>query len=317
MEKMKCDIIQDLIPSYVDEICSNATRECVEEHIKICKECEQMVVLCRDHAPSGKKLEQKGLDGLKKIKQIMQLKGLVCLGLALFLLLCLGFNLFVSKNNVLSDSAYMVMMIACMILMLLSGMGYSGQTGSQGREESSQGREGPSRVRGASSHGKKESSHGKGASSQGRSAVFQGRMTEYVMGIVSCAICIYICILNMGAVETLLAGKTSFWGMELMEVGPFVERHIIIGFVICIVFLAYTIFRIIKYGKEDNWLLCLLVMNSFLLFQYELWLGRMDSPETIAWALIYKMVQTIFIGGLGIVFSILTANYFKKKMQGI
>jgi len=29
MKKINCDIIQDLIPSYADEVCSCATKECV------------------------------------------------------------------------------------------------------------------------------------------------------------------------------------------------------------------------------------------------------------------------------------------------
>ena len=34
MEKMNCDIIKDLIPSYIDGICSGASKNCVEEHIE-------------------------------------------------------------------------------------------------------------------------------------------------------------------------------------------------------------------------------------------------------------------------------------------
>ena len=43
--KINCEIIQDLIPSYVEEICSNASKQCVEEHIADCKECNQLVEL--------------------------------------------------------------------------------------------------------------------------------------------------------------------------------------------------------------------------------------------------------------------------------
>jgi len=38
--KISCDVIMDLLPSYVDEICSDETRKIVEEHLKDCKSCK-------------------------------------------------------------------------------------------------------------------------------------------------------------------------------------------------------------------------------------------------------------------------------------
>ena len=101
------------------------------------------------------------------------------------------------------------------------------------------------------------------------------------------------------------------------KVGPFVERQISIGFVICMLFLLYALFCILKYHKKYNWLLCLLVMDSFILFQYDLWLKTLDSPQTIILALIDTTVQTVCIGALGIVCSMLMSHYFKKKAQSI
>lgn len=37
---MKCNIIKDLLPSYIDDICSEDTAKLVEEHIQHCKECK-------------------------------------------------------------------------------------------------------------------------------------------------------------------------------------------------------------------------------------------------------------------------------------
>lgn len=42
--KMHCDIIKDLIPSYVDGICSEKTRELVEEHLCECEACHRIVL---------------------------------------------------------------------------------------------------------------------------------------------------------------------------------------------------------------------------------------------------------------------------------
>lgn len=39
--RVTCDIINDLLPLYVDEICSDSTKQAVEEHIKKCEKCRE------------------------------------------------------------------------------------------------------------------------------------------------------------------------------------------------------------------------------------------------------------------------------------
>lgn len=38
---LKCEVIKDLLPLYLDEVCSNESRELVEEHLKHCESCRQ------------------------------------------------------------------------------------------------------------------------------------------------------------------------------------------------------------------------------------------------------------------------------------
>jgi len=42
---MKCNVIKDLLPSYVDGICSEDTIEIVEEHLHNCKECKAQLTM--------------------------------------------------------------------------------------------------------------------------------------------------------------------------------------------------------------------------------------------------------------------------------
>ena len=93
MEKINCDIIRDLIPSYVDEVCSQATKECVEEHINDCGECRLIAAKLREQTLSGEKLEQRGLDGLKKYKKMLNYQNIICYVLLLFVIF-LGVLLF-------------------------------------------------------------------------------------------------------------------------------------------------------------------------------------------------------------------------------
>jgi len=126
MEKIRCEIIQDLIPSYVDGVCSEATRECVEEHMEICARCRKMAALCRESGISGEQMEQKELDGLKKIKTITKYKGIACCGLVVFILGYMVLNIW-GRLSDLSTAAVSVLFITCVCLVLLSGLGFKGK----------------------------------------------------------------------------------------------------------------------------------------------------------------------------------------------
>jgi len=43
MTKIPCEIVQDLLPLYVDDICSEATKEAVEPHIAQCEACRRIL----------------------------------------------------------------------------------------------------------------------------------------------------------------------------------------------------------------------------------------------------------------------------------
>lgn len=292
MEKMKCDIVQDLIPSYVDEICSDATRECVEEHIKDCEECRQMVELCKNHVTSGNKIEQRELDGLKKIKRIGQLKGQICCGAALFLLLSFGINVFMAWV-IPSGTMHTSIFIVCIILILMSGAGYPQKA----------------EVGGTQIGGKSTGRVGGSGNDTGK------WKPEYFLCILPTVIGVYILGLNISVVKVIRDGKSEFWGMELAEVGLFLEKQLIIGFAIFAALFLYDLFRIYKQGKGGNWLLCLHITGCFLALQFMLWMRRMDTIETLMPSMLYMMVLTLLFGILGIAASIVIADYLKRRMN--
>lgn len=54
MNTLKCEVIRDLLPLYVDEICSGESKRLVSEHLESCNECKRLyekmkisVVSCR------------------------------------------------------------------------------------------------------------------------------------------------------------------------------------------------------------------------------------------------------------------------------
>lgn len=41
-EKMNCNVIRDILPSYIDGLCSEESIKCVEEHLKTCQDCKEI-----------------------------------------------------------------------------------------------------------------------------------------------------------------------------------------------------------------------------------------------------------------------------------
>ena len=128
MEQMNCDIIRDLIPSYVDEVCSESTKRCVEEHLGSCGGCRQMLETYKGHSLSGQKLEQKELDSLKKIKNRMKFQNAVCYIILVFLLYC-GFEVFFANHiNYVIFSHPALLFVICILANLLFSIGYKCRT---------------------------------------------------------------------------------------------------------------------------------------------------------------------------------------------
>lgn len=56
MNKIPCKIIEDLLPMYIDQVCSNETKEIIENHLKQCDKCAKIFHLCGcNMARSGNK----------------------------------------------------------------------------------------------------------------------------------------------------------------------------------------------------------------------------------------------------------------------
>ena len=66
--KLLCDVINDLLPLYHDEVCSEESKRIVEEHLKECEKCQEIAkkIGVEFHAP------QKELDDATFFKNIQQ-----------------------------------------------------------------------------------------------------------------------------------------------------------------------------------------------------------------------------------------------------
>lgn len=51
MNKIACDVIKDLLPLYVDDVCSEKTKDLIEEHLAGCEECQKYYEALQENTP--------------------------------------------------------------------------------------------------------------------------------------------------------------------------------------------------------------------------------------------------------------------------
>ncbi len=115
MSKLECDVIRDLLPSYVDGICSEASKRHIEEHIAECEECDRLMRKLRDTEIVTDRLEQREFDGLKKVKRQIGQQGIsgTLLAVALILSAIAGAWLIVHGSGMRSVPTCYVLLGIC------------------------------------------------------------------------------------------------------------------------------------------------------------------------------------------------------------
>ena len=94
--KNECDIVKDLIFSYNDGILSETSKKLVENHLKSCENCSN--VLKEIQQESHKKSEEKEIDAFKGIRKKITKKNIVISISLIFLILIIIFNILVFTN---------------------------------------------------------------------------------------------------------------------------------------------------------------------------------------------------------------------------
>lgn len=68
--RLECEIVQDLLPLYVDELTSEKTNQAIEEHIAVCASCKASLEAMRSPEDGAPNFEEKQeIDFLKKTKK--------------------------------------------------------------------------------------------------------------------------------------------------------------------------------------------------------------------------------------------------------
>ncbi len=94
--KNECDIVQDLLFSYNDGILSETSKELVEEHLKKCNKCKEILEEIKQE--NAEKNQVKEIDFFKMIKKNINKKNIIILVFFIILTIVILFNVQVYNN---------------------------------------------------------------------------------------------------------------------------------------------------------------------------------------------------------------------------
>ena len=90
---LSCEVVRDLLPSYLDGVASGETKAAVERHMEECPDCRE--TLRRMKEPEETALtEEKEIDYLKKVRRRSSRKVAVILAIVVLLSMAAMFRLF-------------------------------------------------------------------------------------------------------------------------------------------------------------------------------------------------------------------------------
>ena len=103
--RIKCEVVRDLLPNYIEGLTSEVTKEEIESHLSSCKKCEMLYNEMK--TPIEEPLETSEMDYLKRVKQRTNKKIItgVTLIVGLFLLL-IGIRMYIVGGDVNSVGRY-------------------------------------------------------------------------------------------------------------------------------------------------------------------------------------------------------------------
>ena len=124
--KLNCDIVRDLLPSYVDRLTSETTNEAVKEHLKECPECTE--VLQRMKEPEKTQNEPKAeVNYLKKIRRRSLQKGfIVCAVIVILALSAAAFRILYIGEKAYNEDFYSDLSVTDNTVKISGDFGISG-----------------------------------------------------------------------------------------------------------------------------------------------------------------------------------------------
>lgn len=104
-KKTECEIVQDLLLSYADDVLNPESKKLVEMHLLECGECQKRLKEIRKDMKESEENQKKEIDYLKKIRRKNKLKSiLMTLGILIGLFLGVYLYKFIIFNNIINKA---------------------------------------------------------------------------------------------------------------------------------------------------------------------------------------------------------------------
>lgn len=129
MNKLSCDVIRDLIPTYVDEICSADTKIIVEQHLQECRDCRNLVKMMQETEIVSEESGAKEIDYMRRIKKYHTRKNLICIGI-LLLAMVIGIEFYIQNYGMIPLPFYYILAPVWMLLSYFVSSDYISVNGS-------------------------------------------------------------------------------------------------------------------------------------------------------------------------------------------
>lgn len=101
----ECEIVQDLLVNYVDEILNPKSKKLVEEHLAECKNCQAELKQIKEDLKRSDIKEQIELDYLKKVRIKTKIKSmLIAIAIIVSIAFIIFLNNFIKINNIMNKS---------------------------------------------------------------------------------------------------------------------------------------------------------------------------------------------------------------------
>lgn len=104
-KKTECEITQDLLLGYVDDVLNIESKKIVEKHLMECKECQAKLGEIKNDIEKNDNNQNKQIDYLKKIRRKNNIKAiLVAIGIILFIFLIIYLRKFIIVNGYMNKA---------------------------------------------------------------------------------------------------------------------------------------------------------------------------------------------------------------------
>ena len=107
--RLRCEVVRDLLPSYIDGLTSEVTNEEIVSHMSLCKECEKLYNEMKTpiENPMNTPMQTKEMDYLKKVKQQANKKIIIGVTLiAVLFLFLIGIRMYIVGGDVDTVASY-------------------------------------------------------------------------------------------------------------------------------------------------------------------------------------------------------------------